>query len=76
MKKFFVAATAAMIMVGCSTPSEPVVTFAEAEDPVALSEEAAAKWGEVKKTLNGAWGCADCGCTSWPVGVLFHRTKQ
>ena len=59
MKKFFVAATAAMIMVGCSTPSEPVVTFAEAEDPVALSEEAAAKWGEVKKTLNGAWGCAD-----------------
>ena len=59
MKKFFFAAMAAIVMVGCAPKSEPMVTFAEADDPVALSEEAAAKWGEVTKTLNGAWGCAD-----------------
>lgn len=59
MKKLFVAAAAVMMMVGCAPKSEPMVTFTEADDPVALSEEAAAKWGEVKKTLNGAWGCID-----------------
>ena len=59
MKKLFVAAAAVMMMVGCAPKSEPMVTFTEADDPVALSDEAAAKWGEVKKALNGAWGCID-----------------
>ncbi|MBR4995767.1 MAG: DUF4091 domain-containing protein [Alistipes sp.] len=59
MKRFFFAAMAAAAMVGCVSKSEPVVTFVEADDPVAISAEAEAKWGEVKKALNGAWGCAD-----------------
>ena len=47
------------LMFGCGTPSEPVVTFAEADDPVAVSAETEAQWEAAGKKLNAAWGDSD-----------------
>ena len=38
---------------------QPVETFVEPDDPVALTEEQAAEWGSVEAGLNAAWGDAD-----------------
>lgn len=50
-----VAATA----VAC-TEYVPVETYAEADDPVALTAEDEAAWGAVSSNFNAAWGDADC----------------
>ena len=38
----------------------PVETFAEADDPVALTADDEAAWAAVEKNINAAWGDADC----------------
>ena len=38
----------------------PVETFAEADDPVALTTDDEAAWAAVEKNINAAWGDADC----------------
>ena len=38
---------------------QPVETFVEPDDPVALTEEQTAEWGSVEAGLNAAWGDAD-----------------
>ena len=38
----------------------PVETYAEADDPVALTAEDEAAWAAVGKNMNVAWGDADC----------------
>ena len=58
IKQFLFVAMAAATIVGCKE-YVPVDTFVEVADPVALTPEAEAKWGEVKKTLNGGWGSID-----------------
>ena len=55
---FAIALTGALFF-GCSTPSLPVATFVEPEDPVAVSAEVAAQWDAVGKKLNAAWGDSD-----------------
>ena len=39
--------------------TQPVTTFVEAEDPVALSSEQSAQWDELGGKLNAAWGDSD-----------------
>lgn len=58
IKRFLFVAMAAATVAGCQE-YVPVDTFVEVADPVALTPEAEAKWGEVKKALNGAWGSTD-----------------
>ena len=48
-----------MAMVGCAHEYTPVETFAEAEDPIALTLEQEAEWGGVTEPINGAWASAD-----------------
>ncbi len=38
---------------------QPVETFVEPDDPVALTDEQVAEWGTVEAGLNAAWGDAD-----------------
>ena len=38
---------------------QPVETFVESDDPVAMTEEQVAQWSSVEKGLNVAWGDAD-----------------
>ena len=62
MKKIYrnlIMAVAVGSMAACSAPYTPVETFAEADDPVALTAEQSAAWEGVTKTLNGGWGCLD-----------------
>ena len=55
----FLSAIASLLFAACATDYTPVETFTEADDPVALTSEQEAAWGEVSKTLNGGWGCPD-----------------
>lgn len=48
-----------MAMVGCVHEYTPVATFAEAEDPIALTLEQEAEWSGVTEPINGAWASAD-----------------
>ena len=57
--RFLGFALLSALMFGCGTPSEPIVTFAEADDPVAVSAEAEAQWDAAGKKLNAAWGDSD-----------------
>ena len=57
-KQMMIVALAAAAVVGCKEYI-PVDTFVEVADPVALTSEAEAKWNEVGKALNGAWGSTD-----------------
>jgi hypothetical protein len=62
MKKLYrnlIMAVAVGSMAACSAPYTPVETFAEADDPVALTAEQSAAWEGVTKSLNGGWGCPD-----------------
>ncbi len=59
MKKFFYTLLAAAAMTACCGEYVPVETFAEAEDPVALTPEQEAAWDFVGSKLNAAWGCPD-----------------
>ena len=62
MKKLYrnlIMAVAVGSMAACSAPYTPVETFAEADDPVALTAEQSAAWEGVTKALNGGWGCLD-----------------
>ncbi len=42
------------------TEYTPVETYTEADDPIALTPEDEAAWAAVSKTLNVAWGDANC----------------
>ena len=57
--KLFLSLAAALMMTACASDYTPVETFTEADDPVALTAEQQAAWGNVTKTLNGGWGSAD-----------------
>ena len=59
MKKFFYTLLAAAAMTACGGNYVPVETFAEADDPVALTAEQQAAWDGVSTKLNAAWGCPD-----------------
>lgn len=62
MKRYIVALLAtcvAFVMVGCATNYEPVATFTEADDPIALSADEIAAWDKVDVDLNAAWGSTD-----------------
>lgn len=59
MKKFFYTLLAAAAMTACGGNYVPVETFAEADDPVALTAEQNAAWDGVSTKLNAAWGCPD-----------------
>lgn len=59
MKKFFYTLLAAAAMTACGGNYVPVETFAEADDPVALTAEQSAAWDGVSTKLNAAWGCPD-----------------
>lgn len=48
-----------MAMVGCAHEYTPVETYAEAEDPIALTLEQEAEWSGVTEPINGAWASAD-----------------
>ncbi len=57
--RLLLAVAAAASFAACNGNYTPVATFAEADDPVALSVEAAEAWAQTSKSLNGAWGCPD-----------------
>ena len=57
--RFLGFALLSALIFGCGTPSEPVITFAEADDPVAVSAEAEVQWDAAGKKLNAAWGDSD-----------------
>lgn len=46
-------------MISCSKQYEPVSTFTEAEDPVALTAEQTEQWAQLENGLHGAWGDID-----------------
>lgn len=48
-----------VILLAFASCTQPVTTFVEAEDPVALTVEQAAMWDEVGGKLNAAWGNSD-----------------
>lgn len=48
-----------VILFAFASCTQPVTTFVEAEDPVALTVEQAALWDEVGGKLNAAWGNSD-----------------
>ena len=48
-----------VILLAFASCTQPVTTFVEAEDPVALTVEQAAQWEEVGANLNAAWGNSD-----------------
>lgn len=48
-----------VILLAFASCTQPVTTFVEAEDPVALTVEQAAMWDEVGGKLNAAWGNPD-----------------
>ena len=48
-----------MFMLGCSTAYQKVETFAEPEDPVALTDVQEAAWDEAGETLNAQWASPD-----------------
>lgn len=47
----------ALLFISCA--SQPVATFTEADDPVALTADEVAEWESVAEGLNGAWASAD-----------------
>lgn len=47
----------ALLFISCA--SQPVATFTEADDPVALTAEEVAEWDSVAEGLNGAWASVD-----------------
>ena len=53
------AVAAGVVTAACCGASEPVVTFAEADDPAPLAAEAEAAWNDTRKGLHGAWGDPD-----------------
>ena len=53
------AVAAGVVAAACCGSSEPVVTFAEADDPAPLAAEAEAAWNDTRKGLHGAWGDPD-----------------
>ena len=57
--RFWGFAFLSALVFGCGTPSEPVVTFDEADDPVSISAEAEDQWEAAGKKLNAAWGDSD-----------------
>ena len=62
MKRYIgalLATCVAFVMVGCATNYEPVATFTEADDPIALSAAEIAAWDKVDVDLNAAWGSTD-----------------
>ena len=58
---FILSTVAAVALAGCNTDYVKVDTFAEAEDPVALTPEAEAAWDQVGKKLNASWVSSDFG---------------
>ena len=52
-------AMVAIVMLGCTAQSEYIPEFQEAEDPVALSAEQEAAWGNVAEGINAAWASTD-----------------
>ncbi len=77
--RLLLAVAVAASVAACNGNYTPVDTFAEADDPVALSPEAAAKWDAVGKGLKGDWGCPDLRYSRsevpTPLGVeAFHFT--
>ena len=59
MKRLFFSLLAVAAMTACAGDYVPVETFAEPEDPVALTAEQASAWDGVSTKLNAAWGCPD-----------------
>ena len=47
----------ALLFISCA--SQPVATFTEADDPVALTADEVVEWESVAEGLNGAWASAD-----------------
>ena len=58
LRNLTIAIMAAATIVGCKE-YVPVETFAEPDDPVALTAEQQAAWEGVSGKLNAAWGCPD-----------------
>ena len=56
---YFALLLAATTAVACAEYT-PVETFAEADDPIALTADDEAAWAAVADKLNAAWGDADC----------------
>lgn len=53
------AALLALLMTGCAAEYEPVATFAEADDPVALTDDELAAWSAVGDGINAQWASVD-----------------
>ena len=60
-KFILLSAVAASLMMSCKAEYVKVDTFAEAEDPVALTPEAAAAWDQAGTKLNASWVSSDFG---------------
>jgi len=58
LKNLTLALMAAATIASCQE-YVAVETFAEADDPVALTAEQQAAWTEVSGKLNAAWGCPE-----------------
>ena len=51
--------SAAAALAGCAAEYQKVVTFAEADDPVALTQEQIAEWDAAGEVLNASWASTD-----------------
>lgn len=59
MKNIFGLSVILIVGLVSASCTQPVTTCVEAEDPVALTDEQAARWEEVGANLNAAWGNTD-----------------
>ena len=69
-KFILLSAIAASLMMSCKAEYVKVDTFAEAEDPVALTPEAAAAWDQAGTKLNASWVSSDFGFSRSEVPVV------
>ena len=69
-KFILLSAVAASLMMSCKAEYVKVDTFAEAEDPVALTPEAAAAWDQAGTKLNASWVSSDFGFSRSEVPVV------
>ena len=74
--KLLLSLAAALMMTACAGDYTPVETFTEAADPVALTAEQQAAWGNVSKTLNAGWGSANLHYSRSTVPTTDNNTQQ
>jgi len=53
------SALVALCLAGCQKPYQRVNTFAEADDPIALTDAEKAEWAAMKQGLSGGWADID-----------------